>query len=33
MNVNDEEENDNENMKYIHKGINLIKEKEKYFKK
>ena len=33
MNINNEEENDNENMEYIHNGINLIKEKDKYFKK
>ena len=32
MNVTDENENDNDNgdIKYIHKGINKIKTKEKY---
>ena len=31
MNVIDDEENDKENINYIHKGINIIKEKEKYY--
>ena len=31
MNVTEENESTNEDIKYLHKGINKIKEKEKYF--